>query len=238
MRYNEKEFKKAVQYYKKKLNETKAKNIFIYGDFNKDAFYSVAPFSRAAAYLKIDMHVSFGYKSKSYNVLFDIWKTYQYMKKKKETKASLALKGLLSEIKIKQLNKFFEQSDLIIKVEKNTFSNKLKYKTKWFRPFMAKKLKLTTNAIIKHVYNLKKSESFSIGFVLVPDKKFLSHPLQDYMDAYAICQNMFMSAKNNCKSISVKASTAKAIFSVPCSSTCGTASILIFPILSAIILSP
>ncbi len=210
MRYGEKEFEKSVQYYKKVLTKAKVKNIFIYGDFNKDAFFSIAPFSRAASDLKIDMRVSFGYKSHSYEVLFDIWKTYQDLKSKKDTNASLALKDLLSEIKIKQLNKFFEKAELVIKVEKNNFSDKLKYQTKWFRPFMAKKLKHTSDAIIKHVYNLKKNEAFSIGFVLVPDRKFLSHPLQDYLDAYAVCYNVFISAKNNCKSVSVKASTAKA----------------------------
>ncbi len=70
MRYGEKEFEKSVQYYKKVLTKAKVKNIFIYGDFNKDAFFSIAPFSRAASDLKIDMRVSFGYKSHSYEVLF------------------------------------------------------------------------------------------------------------------------------------------------------------------------
>jgi len=202
MRYVEKEFNDAVKYYKKILTEKKTKNVFIYGDYNKDAFFSIAPFSRAAADLKIDMNVSFGYKTKNYEILFDVWKAYK--------EKNPLLRDLLKEINIKELNKFFVQPRLIIKAEKKSFSDNIEYKTKWFKPFMSVKLKKTTDAIIKNIYALKKSELFSIGFVLIPDKKFLSHPLQDYLDAYAICHNLFLSAKNNSKAIGIKASTVRA----------------------------
>ena len=43
----------------------------------------------------------------------------------------------------------------------------------------------------------------------MPNKKFLSHPLQDYLDSYAICYNIFLSAKNKCDSITLGASTTR-----------------------------
>jgi len=208
MRYNQKEFGKAVNYYKKFLKKQKPKNIFVYGDYKRAAFFSIAPLSRAAADLKIDMNVSFGVNTKSYEILFDVWSVYSKLKNKEKSKETKALKELLSAIKIKGFEKYFKAPDLVLKAEKTAFKN-LKYQTKWFKPFMAAKLKKTTEAIVKHVFALKKSERFSIGFALVPDKKFLSHPLQDYLDSYAICHNMYLSAEDKCKSISIKASTMR-----------------------------
>jgi hypothetical protein len=206
MRYNKYEFDKAVNYYKKGLKKTKAKSIFVYGKISKDAFFSLAPLSKAADMLDIDLNVSLGYKSKSYDVLFKVWDIYKELKEKKINSNTKALGNLIKEIKIKNFEKYFEAPDIIVKVTNKCFEGGLKYKTKWFTLFMASKLKQTTNSIIKNVYNLKKSESFGMGFVLVPKK--LSHPLQDYLDSYAISYSVFLSSKF-CKSITLKASTLR-----------------------------
>ncbi|MBN2368235.1 hypothetical protein JXC34_04400 [Candidatus Woesearchaeota archaeon] len=211
MRYNLQEFNKAVSYYKRELKKTKVKNIFIYGDVNKKAFFSMAPFSRAADDLGIDVNVSFGHKGKSHELLFDVWDCYEDLKKKKQNTKTKALKEFLDSVEIKGFNKFFDRPDLILKAEKNQFKGtiNLNYSTSWFKPFMQSKLKKTTDSIVKNVYALKKSECLGIGFVLIPNKKFLTLPLQDYLDSYAICYSMFLSSKNKCKSISLKSSTVR-----------------------------
>jgi hypothetical protein len=212
MRYNKSEFNKEVNYYKQKLKDKKIKNIFIHGNINKNAFYSIAPLSRACADLKIDINVSLN--SKSYEILNDIWKTYSNLKKKQIGQNEKALKELLDEINIKELNKYFNAPDTILKVTNKGFSGNLnlEYKTNWFVPFMSKKLKLTTDSIVKNVYALKKSENFSIGFSTIPDNNFLSHPLQDYMDSFAIAYNMYLSSYKQCTNVSVKASTVRDSF--------------------------
>ncbi|MEK6916625.1 MAG: hypothetical protein AABW92_02675, partial [Nanoarchaeota archaeon] len=211
MRYNEKQFNKEVDYYKKELSKTKIKNIYVYGTINKNAFFSFAPFSRAASELKIDMHISLGYKNKGYDFLFDVWKTYANLKAKKIGAAEKALKNVLDIANIKGLETYFKAPDMILKVGVKGFERDLNldYKTAWFKPFMSVKLKKTTDAVIQNVYALKKAEKFGIGFELIREKEFLAHPLQDYMDSYAIAYNMFLSSKF-CKSVSIKASTARA----------------------------
>ncbi|AJF61444.1 hypothetical protein QT06_C0001G0604 [archaeon GW2011_AR15] len=210
MRYNKEIFDKEVAYYKKALGKEKAKNIFVCGKINRDAFFSFAPFSRAASELKMDMHVSMGYKNKGYEVLFDVWKTYENLLAKKSGAAEKALREVFDKANIKGLEKFFEKPDLILKVGAKGFEGDLKlaYKTKWFRPFMAVKLKKTTDAVVENVFAIKKSEKFGIGFELIREKEFLAHPLQDYMDSYAIAYDMFLSSKF-CRSISIKASTPR-----------------------------
>lgn len=209
MRYEN--FQKEVEYYKKIISKKKIKNIYVHGIMNKDAFLSIAPFSRAASELGIDMSVSFKYNIKQKPNIFKLWSTYTDLKNKKLTKEVVVLKELLNEINIKGFNKYFEPVDCVLEVKKQGFKGNfsLDYKSSWFSEFMKTKLKKTTDAIIEHVFALKKSERFGIGFELVPNKKFLSHPLQDYLDSYAICYNVFLSAKNKCKSISIGASTAR-----------------------------
>lgn len=211
MRYNQKEFNKAVSYYKREFKKIKVKNIFIYGNLDKRAFFSMAPLSRAASDLNIDVNVSFGHKSKGYEILFDVWKTYTQLKNKKSNKNTVALKALLKEININGFQKFFEPPHLILKTSNRCFKGNinLDYHISWFKPFMKLKLRKTTDSILKNVYDLKKSERFAVGFTLIPNKKFLSHPLQDYLDSYAICYSMFLSTKNRCKSVSLKASTLR-----------------------------
>ena len=209
MRYEN--FQKDVDYYKNILSKQKIKNIYVHGDINKNAFYSMAPFSRACSELGIEMGVSFKHNLKEESKIFRIWKTYVDLKNKNMTTEAKALKTLLDEIKVKELNKYFEPVDVVLEAKKKGFVGNLKldYKINWFSDFMSLKLKKTTDTIIKNVFGLKKSERFGIGFELVPNKKFLSHPLQDYLDSYAISYNVFLSAKNKCKSISIGSSTRK-----------------------------
>jgi hypothetical protein len=216
MRYNSIEFNKAVRYYKNKIKNKKIKNIFIHGKLSKGGFLSIAPLSKAAHELKIDLYVTFN--SNSYSYLKDIWDTNNLLKNKKNTDKTIALKNLIHKINIKGLSKFFKSPDIIIESKRNGFYGDLQLENKplWFTSFMSKKLKLTTDTIVKNVYAIKKSEHFGIGFPLIPNKKSLSNPLQDYLDSYAICYSMYLSSKNKCKNVTLKSSTTKPSFrSIP-----------------------
>jgi len=65
----------------------------------------------------------------------------------------------------------------------------------WFKDYRVKELVKTCGKIWKEVYNLKKSEKVSIGFVLIPKKEMLGHPLEDYLDSYAISWHVMSSWK-------------------------------------------
>ena len=209
MRYRN--FQKDVNYYKRILSKKKIKNIYIHGNMNKSAFFSIAPFSRATSELGIDMSVSFSHNNNKDPIIFRIWQTYLDLKNKNMTKEAKALNELLNEINIKDFKKYFEPVDCVLSVKKKGFCGNLSldYKNTWYEDFLKTKLRKTGKAIIKNVYALKKSERFGMGFELIPNKKFLSHPLQDYLDSYAISYSVFLAAKNNCKSIKLSASTKR-----------------------------
>ena len=212
MRYNSKEFNGAVRYYKNKIKNKKIKNIFIHGKISKSGFLSIAPLSKAAHDLKIDLYIT--YNSNSLSFLKEIWQTYNLFKKNKITKKTLALKILFDKINLKGFSKFFKAPDLILESKKTGFYGDLflQNKPNWFVPFMQKKLRLTTNTIIKNVYALKKSEHFGIGFPLIPNKEMLSNPLQDYLDSYAICYNLYLSSRKVCKNVTINSSTQRLSF--------------------------
>ena len=58
----------------------------------------------------------------------------------------------------------------------------------------------------------------SKGFIRTKQRRgnelsqFLSHPLQDYLDSYAISYAVFLGAKDKCKSVGIKASTPRDSF--------------------------
>ena len=81
MRYDKPNFDNAVSYYKSELMIHKPRTVFVYGEYTKQGFYSVAPLSRAAADLGIDMSVVFGFKTKSYEIYFEVWDAYDEYKK-------------------------------------------------------------------------------------------------------------------------------------------------------------
>ncbi len=201
MRYDKKEFDKAVNYYKEKIDGKK--NLFVFGKYNKRGFFSLAPLSRAAAELNIDMYVSLN--SNIDEILEDVWKAYE--------NNNSVLIGFIKKTsrKIESFEGLFEKPDLILELKKSKFEGNinLDYKGDWFVPFMEQKLRKTTNRIVKEVFALKNNELFSVGFALIPNKKLLQDPLQDYLDSYAICDSMYFSSKDKCKKVTIKAGTLR-----------------------------
>jgi len=212
LRYDIKKFKSAVNSYIKVLKKTNAKTIFIYGNINKKSFFSMAPFTMACSELDIDVVVSFTHNIKETSVLFDIWKTYEEIKNKRKTPASVILNELLKLINIKELNACFKRPDLILAVKEDGLYNekiKIMYDYSWFSPYMENELRETSQKIIKEVYALKPSELFSIGFVVLPKEDHLPNPLQDFLDSYSIAYNIFEAARENNNKIKISASSER-----------------------------
>jgi len=88
MKYNEKTFNSEVDYYIKKL-KGKAKDNVVFATLNTkqaEAFYSIAPLSKAVHESGGDMHVIVEDDSNSLSVLKDIWHVYEDHIKKLKTK--------------------------------------------------------------------------------------------------------------------------------------------------------
>lgn len=201
MRYNEPEFKKAVEQYKKAIGKAKGKVFLVtFPLSNKAAFLSIAPLSRAIHELGADLNVSgFVKKSESLEALQDFWSTYERYKAGEMDETTDALKEFVKEAekKAKGLEKFMKGPDFVLKAGKTGFEGSFepKYNYKWFRPFLEKELKETAKKVWRDVYALKKGEKVSVGFVLVPTEENLGHPLQDYLDAYPLCWSLMEEIK-------------------------------------------
>lgn len=197
MRYNISSFNAEVNLYKSRLRNVKS--VYVYGGYKN--FFSLAPFSKACSDLEIDLHLSISSRKDNDRVIFEMWEIYENLKNKRIGKKEACLRELLDTIDIDNFERFFEKPDLILKTSDTFFQ-----KSNWFKPVMEKELRKTTDAIVKNVYALKKSEKFSIGFALIP--KEISHPLNDFLDSYAICHNMFLSSRF-CSSVVLKAGTER-----------------------------
>lgn len=197
MKYNIKEFDRAVGYYQKELKKIKFKSVFVYGIFNEQAFLSIAPLSRAIDELGKDLYVSFSEK-KIDIALFDVWETFNALKNKKNNKKTRYLEEFIKIVDKKtkgRFNEVLKEPEIILTPEKGGFRGTLNidYNTKWFRKYKWDKLKKTTDVMLKEVINPRKNENVSIGFELIPNRKFLDQPLEDYLDSFAIS----LSAINN-----------------------------------------
>jgi len=199
MKYNITEFKSAVRYYKKKTKNTK--NALIVFDINNtDAYYSIAPLSRALHENSCDIFV-FGRDGRSgiLQCLYKTWLLYERMKKGEKTPATKALKEYINYVKkkAKGFEKLFVKPDLILKSSEEGFvgSKALAYKKEWHAEHKKSQLTRTANVIFKQVYNLKKGERTGIGFELIAKKKDMDAPLEDYLDNFGIAMAMMLSAK-------------------------------------------
>ncbi|MBS3131167.1 hypothetical protein J4212_01925 [Candidatus Woesearchaeota archaeon] len=125
MRYNEPEFKKAVEQYKKAIGKAKGKVFLVtFPLSNKAAFLSIAPLSRAIHELGADLNVSgFVKKSESLEALQDFWSTYERYKAGEMDETTDALKEFVKEAekKAKGLEKFMKGPDFILKAGKTGF---------------------------------------------------------------------------------------------------------------------
>ena len=202
MKYDEKKFNSAVLEYKKILGNAKNKSFLVVFDIsNKKAFLSIAPLSRAIDELESDMHAwGIDKSSEALDAMKDAWRAFNEAKEGSKDEKAEALMEFIDEIEKKKKGVFieiFEKPDYAIEATSSGFdgSFKLPFKDDWFKDYRLEEMEETCRKIWKDVYNLKKDEKVSIGFVLAQRQEMLGHPLEDYLDSYAIIWHM----NNTCK---------------------------------------
>ncbi|MFW6220817.1 MAG: hypothetical protein ACOC3X_04025, partial [Nanoarchaeota archaeon] len=216
-KYDEKKFLDCVNYYKKKLGIVKSKNFLLIFDLeNEKAFFSTAALSMALDELGANLHVMcFNNDSFILESMINSWKIYKQFKNKSKNKGVLALSNFLKSVekklKTKEIEHLFKAPDYILRCNKDGFygSFNLEYKINWIKKRKPKLLLNTADNIWNNVYNLKKNENISIGFLLIPNKKILGNKLFDYLDSYFICYKMANSALNITNNISMQAFSQK-----------------------------
>jgi hypothetical protein len=213
MKYDEKKFNSAVEGYKNILGDVKAKSFLIVFDvINKKSFFSIAPLSRAIHELGADLNaVGIEKESESLDALYDIWGAFKQDKENPDGKAG-ALIDFIEEVEKRAKGKFtglFEGPDYILEAKEFGFEGSftLPFKDDWFKEHRGNEMDETCKKIWKDVYDLKKDEKVSIGFVPIQKDEMLGHPLEDYLDSYAISWHMVI----NCKAsgITMGASTQR-----------------------------
>jgi leucyl aminopeptidase (aminopeptidase T) len=208
-------FNRTVREYKKAFKGLKG-SALVFGPLkDKKAFFSLAPLSKALHDLGIDVYVSLYSKRSESNlpIIERVWKAYE----RKQSKEGIALHEFITYVEKKRdakgFSKIFKRAELLIELKPNFFllnkSEKLRYNAKWFRKYDERALKKTCRNIIENCYALKKRERFSISFELVPNKKMLELPLEDYLDNFAVAYHMAKEAKRFCRAVMLSASTAR-----------------------------
>ena len=213
MKYDEKKFDSAVEEYKKILGDVKAKSCLIIFDVgNKKAFFSIAPLSRAIHELGADINaMGIDKESESLDALYDIWEVFKQDKENPDEKTK-ALIDFIEEVEKRAKGKFtglFEGPDYILEAKEFSFEGDftLPFKDDWFKEYKSKEMDETCKKIWNDVYDLKKDEKVSVGFVLVQKDEMLGHPLEDYLDSYAISWCMALNCSSS--SITMGASTQR-----------------------------
>jgi len=216
MKYDEKKFNSAVEEYKKSLGNVKAKSFFVVFDIkNKKAFFSIAPLSRAIQGLDADMNVTgIDKKSEGLDALKDVWEVFKQNKDGKSDEKTEALVDFVEEVEKKAEGKFiglFKAPDYILEAKESGFQGDfaLPFRNDWFKDYKAKELDETCKKIWTDVYNLKSNERVSIGFVLIQKDEMLGHPLEDYLDSYAISWHAMLNCKNISKAVTMGSSTQR-----------------------------
>ena len=213
MKYDEKKFDSAVEEYKKILGDVKAKSFLVVFDVgNKNAFFSIAPLSRAIHELGADINaMGIDKESESLDALYDIWEVFKQDKENPDEKTK-ALIDFIEEVEKRAKGKFtglFEGPDYILEAKEFSFEGDftLPFKDDWFKEHKSKEMDETCKKIWNDVYDLKKDEKVSVGFVLVQKDEMLGHPLEDYLDSYAISWCMALNCSSS--SITMGASTQR-----------------------------
>ncbi|MBN2067352.1 MAG: hypothetical protein JW744_02700 [Candidatus Diapherotrites archaeon] len=220
MRYSEVQFNKDVAYYKRMLKKRlgKGKTCLVSLPLeNESAFFSLAPLSRAVDEFGSDLSVFvLGKESSTLPVLRKTWELYSQLKKGGKSNAAKAMQAFIESVQRKTKDSYFEklfrQPDLEINVKTKGFgfdSKLIDFRTGWFRRSKWKQLLATNKRILQQGYGLRKAERLSIGFELIPKKKSLELPLQDYLDSFSIAYTFALAGKAMCKSVSMGAETAR-----------------------------
>lgn len=215
MKYDEKCFNSAVLEYKKIIGDAKNRSFLVIFDISdKKSFLSIAPLSRAIDELESDMHAwGIDKSSEALEAVKDVWATFGKAKEGSKDEKTKALMEFIEEIEKKKKNAFigiFEKPDYIIEAKNSGFegSFKLPFRDEWSKEYRSDEMKETCEKIWRDVYNLKKGEKVSIGFVLAQRQEMLGHPLEDYLDSYAIIWHMNIACKDNAK-VSMGATTQR-----------------------------
>ncbi|MAG21695.1 MAG: hypothetical protein CL943_00115 [Candidatus Diapherotrites archaeon] len=215
MKYKIKEFDKAVAYYRTKLRKMvkKGNTCVVEIPLESDqAFYSVAPLSRAIHELKADMNLFVVHKnSEMLSALKRTWAARVKSSKEKEVLDEF-IASVNKKTKSKYFEKLFKKPELTIIASKKVFyvnGTELEFQTKWFKKRKWRELLATCKRILGQGYNLRKSERFSVSFELIPTKKDLQLPLDDYLDNLSIGYAMALAAKKMCKKVSLGSSTTR-----------------------------
>ena len=202
MKYDKKAFDSAVGDYKKLVKDAKGKNFFIVFNIkNKNAFYSIAPLSRALHELGADVScVGVNKKSEGVEALKDVWKAFDDYEDKNENEKTKALIDFIDEVDKKakgEFKKIFKKPEFILDAKDSGFEGSLNlpYRTEWLRDYRMDELIETSKILWREVYNLKKGERIGIGFPLIPTEEMLGHPLEDYLDGYSIIWAMAQAAE-------------------------------------------
>lgn len=207
-------FNEAVKRYKKALGAMRGKTILVELELsNENAFLSLAPLSRAVHELGGDV-TAFVHpgESETLRVLQDTWELYRGLKEEVKGKNTSALRDFIKTVdkKAKEKGKFekiFAPPEMQLLAGKGGFGGDaaLSFETDWFQWRMKKQLFATCRKIMKEGYALKKSETASVGFELIPAKPKL--PLKDYLDNFALAYASGLSAAKMCKKVFMGAST-------------------------------
>ncbi len=220
MTYDINKFNSAVRYYQKTIERINKKSILvIYNAENKNAFYSIAPLSRAIHNAGKDLYVMGHSKDQDeFNVLEEIWEVYKkYKKNSRIDEKTASLLKFINFVDKKAKGKFkyiFEKpqilyaKDLSFVEAKKRFS--LDYKTNWLvKKENQKKLLETADIIWKEVFNLKKKENIEINFELIPKIKDLDKPLEDFLGSFLIAEAMYDAIKEKCANVKLSASSSR-----------------------------
>ncbi len=201
MKYSEKSFNSAVEDYKKLIKNAKGRDFFVRFDLsNKNAFYSLAPLSRALHDLGADLScIGINKTSESLEAVEDVWKTFEDLEKGTKNDKTNALKEFIDEVDKKakgEFRKLFKKPDLMLDAKETKFAGDLElpFHTEWFKDYRMEELMQTSDILWRDVYALKKNERAGIGFSLIPKESLIGHPLEDYLDSYSIIWAMAQSA--------------------------------------------
>lgn len=218
MKYSKKTFNKEVKEYMGRLKgKAKENAVFVVVDIsNENAFYSLAPLSRAVHNLGWDMHAAvIGKENKTADVMGDVWSVYSDYKKGLKTKKANAMLEFIKEVDKRTgknvFEEIFKEPDIFLKSEKDGFKGtiNLGYKCSWHKKYRWEELTETAERIWKEGYNLKNGENVGISFVLVPSEKETELPLEDYLDSFSIALAFGLSAKRFDAHVSLSTSTDK-----------------------------
>jgi len=168
MKYNEKAFHRAVAYYKEKLKDkVEEKTVFVLSDLkNKEAFYSIAPLSRAVHELDGDMHVIVEDKGFSNaHILRELWHIYYDLQRKLKTKKVKALSNFIKSVdkrtNTKVFKELFKKPEIVLHAKKEYFKGTvdLNYHFRWHRKYKFNLLLKTTERILKQGFALNEKET-------------------------------------------------------------------------------